>query len=271
MAKKNGGKQGLLKMLQGITGKISPEMVSAARYFNNDSVMQNYLRRPSYTENYNTAAIGRLKTDEQINAEQGKDWQGVIAASDRARASAPSLTNAFSSALGAAAGAGSAYSAGNVGALNNLINTGAEAVGSTESAAQGMLSAGLAGLTTAETGRISGVANAKAQRDTANEKFRGDRAAAADARMGNLAAAKSDQRKNFLTYLTTLLAMNKTGSSGSGSGSTSSVTPTTGGGDMGVTQQEVLAWLQGMGKKQGGYGVIGKGGLGSEGASAHQR
>jgi hypothetical protein len=226
MAKKNGGKQGLLKMLQGITGKISPEMVSAAKYFNDDSAMLNYLKRPSYTENYNTAAIKRLKTDEQINAEQVKDWQGVIAASDRARASAPSLTNAFSSALGAAAGAGSAYSAGNVGALNNLINTGAEAVGSTESAAQGMLSAGLAGLTTAETGRITGVANAKAQRDTANEKFRGDRAAATDARMGNLAAAKSGRRKDFLTYLTTLLSMDKTGSSGSGGSGTSSSSQT---------------------------------------------
>jgi hypothetical protein len=171
---------------------------------------------PGASENYNTAAIGRLKTDEQIQTEQSDAFAATRQQAANAATSAQGLASGFTSALGSATGNLASFGGTNAAALQGLVNAGDASTGATLGATNGLTAMSTAGNLLASIAQGQGVSSAKAQRDLANEGYRKDRAALKDTRRTQGIDLRSKNQAAIVSMVSSLLGLAPAGGSGGG-------------------------------------------------------
>ena len=205
--KKVSAKQALIREIQGLNPKITPNIIKAAGVLTGQRNIERLLTAPSKMEEYDTAALGRLKSEDQIRAEQADAFAAVRAEAARAAAAAPALQSAFTGALGSAVGGMTNLAGGDAANMLALMQAGQAAGGETTGATAGLASLAQAGSLQAGIAEKMGIANALAQRNTAEEGYRKERALSADERRRMLMEARSKYPANLLSGISSLLSL----------------------------------------------------------------
>ena len=218
---RKGGKKGskqesLYQVLHAQNPKITREMVKQAGGMTGMTEMLKLYAAPGASENYNTAAIGRLKTDEQIQTEQSDAFATTRQQAANAASSAKGLASGFTGALGAATGNLAAFGGTNAAALQGLVNAGEASTGDTLGATNGLTAMSTAGNLLASIAQTQGVSSAKAQRDLAGEGYRKDRAALKDTRRTQGIDLRSKNQAAIVSMVGSLLGLAPAGGSGGG-------------------------------------------------------
>jgi hypothetical protein len=260
----------LASFLSGLDPKMTAELLQGANYFSDTSGMEKYLRKPSKTEKTLTNRLKTLKTDEQIAAEQKAAFDSVRNVANQAIQSAPNVASALTGGLGAAMGGLSSFAGSNIGALGSIASAGMSAEAPTMVASNDIRNIGLAGITQAGLQEQLGVQSAKTSREDTRTSTQDLLAQIGDTRNESLMALKGDKRTNLLKYISALMALRPADTRG-GAGTAAAPVVVNPQDEMQIKEAQILKWLQNTGAKGGGFGVVGQGGLGSEGAAAHSR
>lgn len=208
-----GARAGLVKALKALGVKnVTPEIIRAAGDLTGSKATIDFLRKPSEEEIYYGNAVGRLKSDEEIDAEQAGAYERTRQIAQDAAISVPALTSGFTSALGGLAGDLAAFGGGDARALVGLESAGQSAAGGIVTAgqeAQGV-SASVRDLIAANADVFA--AQAKQIRDEKREELLKSKRTATSERKKALVAAQAGAQSGLLSNLTTLLGLAPAGS-----------------------------------------------------------
>ena len=143
--KKGSKQESLYKVLHAQNPNITRAIVKQAGGMTGMGDMLKLYNAPGASENYDTAAISRLKTDKQIQKEQSDAFAATRQQAANAAASAQGLASGFTGALGAATGNLAAFGGSNAAALQGLVNAGEASTGDTLGATNGLTAMSTAG------------------------------------------------------------------------------------------------------------------------------
>jgi hypothetical protein len=251
MASRSGGKgsrAALAKTLKGLGIKnVTPAVIAAAQQFTGSSEAIDALRKPSGEETYFKNAVGRLKTDAQIEAEKTGAFDRTAQIASDLGISVPAVVSGYTSALGGLAGDLAAFGGGDARNALALDQTGASVAGMVTDLGTGAsrMAASVKDLIAANADVYA--ATAKANRDTKREELLQGMRKAEDARRTALTAARVSAQSGILGNVTTLLGLRD--SYGSGSGGYGGGSGGSGDGDListdplaGLSAEEISRW-----------------------------
>lgn len=254
-----GARAGLVKALKALgVKKVTPALIQAAGDLTGAQDTIDFLRKPSEEEIYYGNAVGRLKSDAEIEAEQRGAFERTRQIAQDAAISNPALTSGFTSALGGLAGDLAAFGGGDARSLVGMESAG-------QSAAGGVMAAGgaLQGVSASVRDLIAAnadvyAAQAKKTRDEKREELLKEKRLATSERKKALVAARAGAQSGLLSNLTTLLGLAPSGGGyGGGYGGGSSRRSGTAAGDRtlrfdwGKVPEDTLAAYRSMGSMIG--------------------
>ena len=220
MASRSGGKGSraeLAKTLKGLGIKnVTPAVIKAAERFTGSKEAISALQKPSGEETYYKNAVGRLKTDAQIEAEKTGAFDRTAQIASDLGISVPAVVSGYTSALGGLAGDLAAFGGGDARNALALDQTGASVAGMVTDLGTGAsrMAASVKDLIAANADVYA--ATAKANRDTKREELLQGMRKAQDARNTALTAARVSAQSGILGNITTILGLRDSYGSGSG-------------------------------------------------------
>lgn len=217
---KNGNaRTNLAKALNAIGIKnVTPDIIRAASDFTGAQPTIDFLRKPSEEEIYYGNAVGRLKSDEQIMAEQTGAFDRTAKIAQDLAISVPGVVSGFTGALGGLAGDLAAFGGGDARALVGMEGAGASAANQITAAGKGIqgVSASVADLIAANADLYA--AQSRAARDTRREELLKEKRMATSERKKALAAAQAAAQSGILSNIVTLLGLKESSGGGYGGG-----------------------------------------------------
>lgn len=255
--KRGNARSNLAKALNaiGITN-VTPDIIRAAADFTGAQPTIDFLRKPSEEEIYYGNAVKRLKSDEQIMAEQTGAFDRTAKIAQDLAISVPGVVSGFTGALGGLAGDLAAFGGGDARALVGMEGAGASAANQITTAGRGIqgVSASVADLIAANADLYA--AQSRDRRDERREELLKEKRMATSERKKALAAAQAASQSGILSNIVTLLGLKE--SSGGGYGGSGSGRSGGGGGQnyfvTGLTGNYTDKQLQGM---RGMEGLLG--------------
>ena len=244
MARKNGSRARLVRTLKDLGIKnVTPAVIRAAEQFTGSDAAIKALSKPSGEETYYTNAVGRLKTDAEIEAGKTGAFDRTAEIANDLAISAPAVVSGYTGALGGLAGDLAAFGGGDARNMVALDQAGSSVAGTITDVGKGAagMAASVKDLIAANADVFA--ANAKAARDTRREELLLGLRKSADARKTALTAAKVSAQSGILGNLTTLLGLKASYGSGSGGGGYGGGSGGSGGGDGDMTNTDPLAGL----------------------------
>lgn len=217
MARKNGSRARLVRTLKDLGIKnVTPAVIRAAEQFTGSDAAIKALSKPSGEETYYTNAVGRLKTDAEIEAGKTGAFDRTAQIANDLAISAPAVVSGYTGALGGLAGDLAAFGGGDARNMIALDQAGSSVAGKITDVGKGAagMAASVKDLIAANADVFA--ANAKAARDTRREELLLGLRKSADARKTALTAAKVSAQSGVLGNLTTLLGLKASYGSGSG-------------------------------------------------------
>lgn len=211
-------RQQLASEIQRLNPEITPELIKSASALTGFDMLKEALSKPSSTEAWAGEELKNLKSDTQIQAEQSAAFDAARQASQTAMASAPALQNAFTAALGGAAGGFGAFAGGNTAGLIGLGNAGQEGAADVSAGASNVQNIGFGGMLAANLLAAEGTAKAKSARDISGSELRKEKSIEQDRRRMALLEAKSKYPSNLLSGISSLLGFKPKTSGGYGGG-----------------------------------------------------
>ena len=259
MARKNGSRARLVRTLKDLGIKnVTPAVIRAAEQFTGSDAAIKALSKPSGEETYYTNAVGRLKTDAEIEAGKTGAFDRTAQIANDLAISAPAVVSGYTGALGGLAGDLAAFGGGDARNMIALDQAGSSVAGKITDVGKGAagMAASVKDLIAANADVFA--ANAKAARDTRREELLLGLRKSADARKTALTAAKVSAQSGILGNLTTLLGLKDSYGSGSGGGGYGGGSGGSGGIDStdplaGLTAAEISQWDPSKGQGTG-YG-----------------